>query len=346
MRISAYSQTFFLRIYALFPVPRRRFSLPFSRRFAIMMHMDNEKDNFRKESAETHCMLCPVKCGANRSVRAGYCGVRGMNIAKYYLHPYEEPCISFAKGSGTIFFTGCNLKCVFCQNYEVSRAERGMPITPARLADIFRELEDAGADNVSLVTPSHLIGDIEKAFKIYRPKIPVVYNSGGYDDTESLKRIDDYIDIYLPDLKYVSPFLSERYTGRADYFSVASKAIKFMARKPLLFDEPAEEKNGDKPRGKMLSGLIVRHLVMPLGVNDSFAAIKWFKEELPPSAYLSLMSQYTPFGKIEKYPELSRPVTAREYDAVVNEAFALGIENLFIQKRSSSGEKYIPSWDY
>ena len=147
------------------------------------------------------CFACPVRCGANRTERAGFCNVQGLKIAKYYLHPFEEPCISFNKGSGTVFFTGCNLKCVFCQNYELSRAARGMEITPARLADIFRELEDAGADNISLVTPSHLIYEIEKAFRLYRPKIPVVYNSGGYDSVETLKKLEGIVDIYLPDYK-------------------------------------------------------------------------------------------------------------------------------------------------
>lgn len=293
------------------------------------------------------CTACPVKCGANRTERAGYCSVRGLKIAKYYLHPFEEPCISFKNGSGTIFFTGCNLKCVFCQNYELSRAARGIEITPARLADIFRELEDTGADNISLVTPSHLIFELEKAFKLYRPKIPVVYNSGGYDSVESLKHIDEYISIYLPDMKWKSEVLSARYTGRRDYFEVASQAIAFMADKPLLFEEPAKSgyvrEDGAK---KMLSGLIVRHMVMPMGVTDTLAVLKWFKNELPDTAYLSLMSQYTPFGEINDFPELKRGVTAREYNEAVNAAFALGISNIFVQKRSSAGEKYIPKWDY
>ena len=321
---------------------------------------------FSLNARKNKCFACPVKCGAKRSDKAGYCGVKEMRVAKYYLHLFEEPCISFSKGSGTVFFTGCNLKCVFCQNYEVSRAQRGVDVSPARLADIFKELEDSGADNISLVTPSHLIFQLEKTFKIYRPKIPVVYNSGGYDSVESLKRIDEYIDIYLPDLKFYSPFLSKRYAGREDYFSVASKAVRFMARKPLRFEKPNDtlapaiaplrndenDENGENgerneaEKYKMLSGLIVRHLVMPLGVNDSICILKWFKNELPQSAYLSLMSQYTPFGEIAAFPELARPVTAREYNAVVNEAFALGIENLFVQKRSSSGEKYIPKWDF
>ncbi|MBE7078127.1 MAG: radical SAM protein [Clostridiales bacterium] len=284
-----------------------------------------------------NCKLCPVECGANRLSSAGACGVSGLRIAKYYLHPFEEPCISFKNGSGTIFFSGCNLRCAFCQNYEVSRAKRGKEITPNELADIFKQLEDMGAENVSLVTPSHFIPYLVRAFDIYRPNIPVVYNTGSYEKIDTLKRIDPYVDIYLPDIKFYSPALSKRYLGKEDYFDVASEAIGFMANaKPLRMSE----------EGKMLSGCIVRHLVMPLCTGDSKALLKWFSRALPKTAYLSLMSQYTPFGKIDGMPELSRPVTAREYNTVVEEAFSLGIENIFLQERDSSGKTYIPEWDF
>ena len=285
-----------------------------------------------------NCKICPVECGANRLNGVGACGVSGLRIAKYYLHPFEEPCISFKNGSGTIFFAGCNLRCAFCQNYEVSRAKRGKAITPFELADIFKQLEDMGADNVSLVTPSHLTPYLVRAFEIYRPKIPVVYNTGSYEKVETLQRIDPYIDIYLPDMKFVSPALSKRYLGKEDYFDIASEAVSFMANsKPLKMTD----------EGKMLSGCIVRHLVMPLCTNDSKAVLKWFNAYLPPSTYLSLMSQYTPFGNIEGMKELSRPITAREYNTVVETALELGLEpRLFAQERKSSGETYIPSWDF
>ena len=243
-----------------------------------------------------NCKLCPLECGADRTKGAGACGVSSPTVAKYYLHPFEEPCISFSKGSGTIFFTGCNLRCVFCQNYELSRAQRGKTVTPKELADIFQELENQGADNISLVTAGHLIPYLVEAFEIYRPKIPVVYNSSGYEKVSSLALIDPYIDIYLPDLKFYSPSLSKRYTGRADYFDVASEALLFMAKKPLSMSE----------EGKMLSGVIVRHLVMPLGTGDSKALLKWLKTHMPETTKLSLMSQYTPFGEADKYPELTR----------------------------------------
>lgn len=284
-----------------------------------------------------NCKLCPVECGANRMQGVGGCGVSGLRIAKYYLHPFEEPCISFEKGSGTIFFCGCNLRCAFCQNYEVSRAQRGKEITPQELADIFKRLEDMGADNISLVTPSHILGYLLPAFELYKPQIPVVYNSGGYEKIEALERIDPFIDIYLPDMKFYSSALSKRYLGKENYFDIASRAIEFMANsKPLRMRED----------GKMLSGCIVRHLVMPLCTGDSKTLLRWFKTTLPNTTYLSLMSQYTPFGKVDGMPELSRKITAREYQAVVDEAFDLGIERLFMQERASSGEQYIPSWDF
>ncbi len=284
-----------------------------------------------------NCTLCPVECGADRTVRAGACGVAGLRIAKYYLHPFEEPCISFDKGSGTVFFCGCNLRCAFCQNYEVSRAQRGKEITPARLAEIFKELEDMGADNISLVTPSHLIPYLLEALSIYKPKIPLVYNTGSYEKVDTLRLIDPFIDIYLPDMKFYSPALSRRYLGKENYFEVASEAISFMANaKPLRLSEG----------GKMLSGCIVRHLVMPLCSGDSKTLIKWFARSLPKDTYLSLMSQYTPFGSIDGMPELSRPVTAREYDAALQTAIDEGIERLFFQERSSGKTSYIPQWDY
>ncbi len=284
-----------------------------------------------------NCDLCPVECGANRIEGVGACGAQGLRVAKYYLHPFEEPCISFEKGSGTVFFSGCNLRCVFCQNYEVSRAKRGKEITPKELADIFKQLEEQGAENISLVTPSHLLPYLIEAFELYRPKIPVVYNTGSYEKIDTLKRIDPYIDIYLPDIKFYSPALSKRYLGKEDYFDIASAAIEFMANaKPLKMTE----------QGKMLSGCIVRHLVMPLCSSDGKAIVKWFAKTLPQSTYLSLMSQYTPFGNVEGYDELSRAVTAREYDAVLQTAFDLGITNLFLQERNSSGKGYIPSWDF
>ena len=283
-----------------------------------------------------NCKICPVECGADRTRGVGACGVNSLAIAKYYLHPFEEPCISFEKGSGTIFFCGCPLRCPYCQNFQVSRAQRGKKISAQELADIFKKLEDMGADNISLVTPTHLVPYLVPAFELYKPKIPVVYNSGGYEKISTLSLIEPYIDIWLPDLKFYSSVLSKRYLGREDYFEKASEAIAFMAQKPLNLTS----------EGKMLSGCIVRHLVMPLCASDSKAIVKWVAKHLPNTVFLSLMSQYTPFGALQDFPELSRKVTKREYESVVDEAFSQGLERVFTQERNSSKTAYIPSWDF
>lgn len=281
------------------------------------------------------CNLCPVSCGADRDKSVGYCGVKGIKIAKYYLHPYEEPVISFKKGSGCVFFCGCSLKCVFCQNYELSRVERGKDITVKGLADIFRELEDMGADNVNLVTPTHYVREIAEAFAIYRPKIPVVYNTHGYEKPETLKIAETFTDIWLPDLKFIDPALSERYTGRGDYAKYALPAVEFMAQKPYEADS----------EGKMLSGCIVRHLILPLASYDSIKVAE-FVAGLPRDVRFSLMRQYTPYGEYEKYPELKRRITTREYSSVLSAVERLGLENVFLQEKDSAETSFIPKWDF
>ena len=280
------------------------------------------------------CTLCPLSCGADRSVRAGACGVRGLTVAKYYLHPFEEPPISRKNGSGTVFFGGCSLKCVFCQNYELSRAQRGKTVTPSELAEIFRTLEEQGADNINLVTPDHVSDDIAEALALYKPRIPVVYNSGGYCKTDALERIAPYIDVWLPDCKFFSPALSERYTGRKDYFEYASRAIAYMAQTPAVWED-----------GKLLSGILVRHLVMPECTSDSLHILDFLKETLPPHTPVSLMRQYTPMGT-SNLPELARPITAREYRRVVDHALMLGFDPLYTQEKESTGKTYIPTWDF
>ena len=282
------------------------------------------------------CRLCPVQCGADREKTFGRCGVKGLTVAKYYLHPFEEPPISHKNGSGTVFFGGCSLRCVFCQNYEVSRAKRGKSVTPKELIGIFRELEEMGADNINLVTPDHVSDLIAEALALYRPCIPVVFNSSGYALVPALERIDPLIDVYLPDLKFCSPALSERYTGRKDYFERAGEAVAFMAKKPVSYDEA----------GKMLSGCIVRHLVLPMCTSDSLKVLDFLKSVLPGEVPLSLMRQYTPMGEIEGFPELARPVTAREYRRVLDYAEALGFETVFTQEKESARKAFIPSWDY
>ena len=281
------------------------------------------------------CTQCPVGCGADRSLSAGACSVKGIKIAKYYLHPYEEPPISFKNGSGCIFFCGCSLKCVFCQNYGLSRNERGKEITAEELAGIFKELEKNGAENINLVNPTHYLSDIEKAFSLYRPAIPVVYNTHGYEKIESLERANEFTDVFLPDLKFIDPFLCGRYTARKDYAEFALPAVRYMAQKPLKMTDG----------GKMLSGCIVRHLVLPLAAYDSIEIVK-FVASLPPDTYFSLMGQYTPFGEIENFKELQRKITPKEYNKVLSAVNEYNLKNVFLQDSDSSGEKFIPDWDY
>ena len=282
-----------------------------------------------------NCIGCPVSCGADRSIQSGACGVKGLKIAKYGLHPFEEPPVSFKNGSGCIFFCGCSLKCAFCQNFELSRNTRGKEITERELADIFKRLEDAGAENINLVNPTHYLRHIIGAINIYKPGIPVVYNTHGYETQESLLLADSFADIWLTDLKFIDGALSERYTARPDYARFALPAVKFMAQKPLKM-------RGD---GKMLSGCIVRHLILPLAVYDSVDVVKYVSE-LPGEAYLSLMSQYTPFGDIDKLPELQRKITRREYARVLRAVEDCGLKRVFLQDFDSADKSFIPAWDY
>ena len=282
-----------------------------------------------------NCNQCPVSCGVDREERFGACGVKGIKIAKYYLHPFEEPPISFINGSGCIFFCGCSLKCAFCQNYDLSRNLRGKEITESELADIFKQLEDMGAENINLVNPTHYLKHIMGAIEIYKPKIPIVYNTHGYETEEALRLADKFVDIWLTDLKFIDNALSKRYTARADYADYALPAVKFMAQKPLKMRED----------GKMLSGCIVRHLILPLAAYDSVNVVK-FVSTLPKTVYFSLMSQYTPFGDIEKFKELNRRITKREYERVVSAVEEYGLENVFLQDFESATQDYIPQWDF
>jgi len=282
------------------------------------------------------CNLCPNKCKVNKSQNVGYCGTDDkIRIAKFYLHKFEEPLITGTNGSGTVFFCGCSLKCVFCQNYEVSRATRGKFITTHELADIFKKLEDDGATNINLVNPTHYSDKIIEALNIYKPQIPIVYNTHGYERIEILEKIDDYIDVYLPDIKFFSPNVSQRYCGKKDYFEVASNAIEFMSNKKCIIDE----------NGVMKSGTIVRHLVLPQNVSDSKKILDWFST-LKQKPLINVMSQYTPFGKIENYKELQRKLTKREYQNVIDYAISLGLDNMYYQELESSSTDYIPKWDY
>jgi putative pyruvate formate lyase activating enzyme len=273
----------------------------------------------------------------DRNSTVGYCkATNQLNIAKYYLHPFEEPIISGKNGSGTIFFTGCSLKCVFCQNYDLSRVNRGKNISITELVDIFKRLEDMGAQNINFITPSHYAYQIGEALSIYKPSIPIVYNTHSYENLQTLKYLNDYIDIYLPDLKFYDSLVSKRYTNKEDYFSIASKNIEFMMNSKKTIIE----------NSVMKSGVIVRHLILPMQSNDSLKIIDWFFNHQKNGAYLSIMSQYTPFGDIENFPELKRKITKREYDKVLTYIYDLNIENCFIQDLKSADTSFIPKWDY
>ena len=280
-----------------------------------------------------HCTLCPLACGADRTTRRGACGGGALaRVAKYGLHPFEEPCISCKNGSGTVFFGGCSLGCAFCQNYELSHGQAGKEVSARELSHIFAELEEMGAENINLVTASHYVPQLLEAFKLYRPKVPVVYNTHSYEKLPALRALDTFVDVWLPDLKFFDPKISARYTGKADYFAYASAAVAFMAKRAPQF---AGE--------KMVSGCIVRHLVLPLCTNDSLALIRWFASLRSP-AYFSLMGQYTPCGEAERFPELRRRITPREYKKVLSFLQESGIEHIFAQELGSADERFIPDF--
>ena len=289
------------------------------------------------------CTLCPRMCHADRTVTTGFCGCNDkITAARAALHPWEEPCISGNRGSGTIFFSGCTLKCVFCQNYTLSHENFGIEISAERLAEIFLELQEKGAHNISLVTATQYLPSIRDALNIVRPQlsIPVVYNSGGYERIETLREYADCIDIYLPDLKYYDSRLAKKYSAAENYFPTASRAITEMIRLAggLQWDE--------NDPNILKKGVVIRHLVLPGAKEDSIALLHWIKENLPEGQYLlSIMSQYTPFYKSSQYPEINRRITSYEYNKVIDTAIELGLTNGYMQEKSSAKEEYTPPFD-
>lgn len=261
--------------------------------------------------------------------------------AKAYLHKWEEPCISYKNGAGTVFFSGCSLRCVYCQNHVISNEGSGISISSDNLGDIFLSLQDKGADNIELVTPTHFVPQIITALERVRHRlhIPVIYNSGGYEKVSTIDMLNGYIDVYLPDIKYFSPEISMRYSSAADYFEYASEAVSAMINqvgKPVY--------NSD---GGLVKGTIIRHLVLPSHRHDSIKIMEWIAENLPLDHILvSIMNQYTPFDFIsDNFPELKRRLTKMEYNSVVKRASELGI-NGFTQERSSASAEYVPDFDF
>lgn len=284
------------------------------------------------------CNMCPRKCNVDRDSKAGFCGMKNtIKIARAGLHFWEEPCISGTNGSGTVFFSGCPLKCVYCQNEEISSGGFGKEISVNRLAEIFRELEEKGAHNINLVTPTHYSEQICKAFELYKPNIPVVYNCSGYESIETLDKLKDIVDIYLTDLKYFDSEVSKKYSKAEDYFEVASAAVKKMTlqQPENIFDE----------NGIMQKGVIIRHLVLPLNTMQTKKILEWIKENLPDNVIISLMSQYVPTAKSAEFKEINRRLTTREYEKVLDYFEELGFENGFMQELSSSKKDFIPPFN-
>ncbi len=285
------------------------------------------------------CEQCPRKCRVDRiSGEKGFCAMPyNPVVARASLHEWEEPCISGENGSGTIFFSGCSLKCVYCQNYEISHENFGKEITEEKLVSIMNELIEKGAHNINFVNPTHYSHTILNVLKNNRFSVPIVYNCSGYESVETLKKLEKFIDIYLTDLKYYTPSVSKKYSSCEDYFDVAKEAVKEMKRQipEDVFDE----------NGLMKKGVIIRHLVLPNNLGETEKILSFIKNNLPENTYVSLMSQYLPYGKAKEYPELSRKLTDREYKRAEDYLFFSEIENGYLQEKSSSSEEFIPEFN-
>lgn len=289
-----------------------------------------------------NCRLCPRECGVDRlNGEIGFCGKTAeLSLARAALHMWEEPCISGEEGSGTVFFSGCCLRCVYCQNREIAIGDSGKTVSPQRLEEIFFELQAQGANNINLVTPTHYLPHIVSALRSAKNKglkIPVVYNTGGYEKPESIRLLDGLVDIYLPDFKYFSAELGETLSFASDYTDHAMSSLDEMVRqvgKPVFDD-----------RGMMKKGVIVRHLVLPEQVEDSKKVLKYLYETYGDDIFISIMSQYTPLEAMKDHPYLSRKLTNAEYDEVVDHAVDLGIENGFLQDGEAAEESFIPPFD-
>lgn len=289
-----------------------------------------------------NCLLCPRKCGINRSTgQTGVCGVSSeIKVARAALHYWEEPCISGKRGSGAVFFSGCSLHCVFCQNREISDGKEGKVISKERLSDIFMELADKGANNINLVTPGQYIPDIVWAVndaKSRGMKLPIIYNTSGYENVTELKLLEGIVDVYLPDFKYMDSTLSARYSRAKDYPSVAKQALSEMVRQQpdVVIDDAT---------GLIQKGVIVRQLLLPGHVNDAKAVLKYLYDTYHDHVYISMMSQFTPIA-LKDYPEINRTVTRREYERLVDYALEIGITNAFIQEGDVAKDSFIPAFN-
>ncbi len=287
------------------------------------------------------CNICPRNCNVDRNIKPGFCSMPDtVKISRAALHMWEEPCISGEKGSGTVFFSGCNMKCVFCQNKEISTGGFGKEITVERLADIFLELQAKGALNINLVTPTHYTLQIIQAVKLAKAKgltLPIVYNTSSYEKVETIKMLEGIVDIWLPDFKYMDNAAASRYSKAADYVQYAKAAVDEMVRQQpeCVFDDD----------GIIRKGVIVRHLVLPGQVQAAKAAVEYLYDRYGDSIFISIMSQYTPCTDLGDYPEINRKITQEEYDRVVDFAVEIGVENGFLQEGESASESFIPPFD-
>lgn len=281
------------------------------------------------------CTLCPRLCGVDRESRRGYCGAGAQAVvARAELHFWEEPYLAGAGASGAIFFSGCNLRCVFCQNEKISLTIAGEEKTPAELADLFKMLEDEGAENIDLITPTPYVNEIKAALDLYRPALPVVYNCGGYERAETIRSLAGYIDVYLPDYKYYDPQIALRYSGAKDYREVCEAALLEMRRQ--VADEVKDS--------VLKKGLAIRHLVLPTHAADSFRVLDRIRELFGKEIHLSVMGQYTPCGDLSLCPELRTTLKPLEYKAVVAHALSLGFEHAFAQEEGAASRDYIPAF--
>ncbi len=289
------------------------------------------------------CMLCPHNCKVNRKDgQTGRCKCNDkIKVALVSLHKYEEPCISGENGSGTIFFSNCNLKCIFCQNYEISHLGKGEEITVERLAELFIEQQNNGAHNINLVTPTMYVIQIIEAIKIAKKnglKIPIIYNTNSYENTETIKMLDGYIDVYLPDLKYYSNDLCAKYSSVNNYFENATKAIMEMYKQvgKAEFDE----------KGIIKKGVIIRHLILPNYIQNTKHILKWIKENMPEDIYVSVMAQYFPTYKAVESEKLNRKINKKEYNAIEDYIYLLDLKNGYLQEfvENENEEQYVPDF--
>jgi len=313
------------------------FRLEKRREFFYNINMEDKEFSILEK-----CELCPHNCKVDRlNNKIGFCKSSDkVKIALYSIHNFEEPCISGDKGSGTVFFSNCTMRCIFCQNYEISQLGKGREITIKELANIFMIQQEKGVENINLVTPTSFVPQIIEALKIAKEKglkIPIVYNTNGYENVETLKMLEGYIDIYLPDLKYYFNELGKKYSGVNNYFDITTNAIKEMYRQvgnPVLNED-----------GIMKKGLMVRHLILPGEIENSKKILKWIKDNLDKNVFVSIMAQYFPTYLAKNIENLNRKLTKEEYEEIENYVFDLDIENGYMQDLGEHEEEYVPKWD-